>query len=33
VHEPDYTVAEWIDVPSLTYEVLDGEFEVRRGCG
>jgi N-acyl homoserine lactone hydrolase len=31
VHEPDYTVAEWIDVPGLTYEVLDGEFEVAPG--
>jgi N-acyl homoserine lactone hydrolase len=31
VHEPDYTVPEWIDVPSLTYEVLDGEFEVAPG--
>ena len=28
VHEPDYTVPEWIDVPGLSYEVLDGEFEV-----
>jgi N-acyl homoserine lactone hydrolase len=31
VHEPDYTVAEWIDVPSLTYELLDGEIEVAPG--
>ena len=31
VHEPDYTVAEWIDVPGLTYEVLDGELEVAPG--
>jgi N-acyl homoserine lactone hydrolase len=31
VHEPDYTVPEWIDVPGLTYEVLDGEFEVAPG--
>jgi N-acyl homoserine lactone hydrolase len=31
VHEPDYTVPEWIDVPSLSYEVLDGEFEVAPG--
>ena len=31
VHEPDYTVPEWIDVPGLTYEVLDGEIEVARG--
>lgn len=28
LHEPDYTVPEWIDVPGLRYEVLDGEFEV-----
>ena len=31
VHEPDYTVPEWIDVPDLTYEVLDGETEVASG--
>ncbi|HEX6231486.1 MAG TPA: N-acyl homoserine lactonase family protein [Actinomycetota bacterium] len=31
VHEPDYTVAEWIDVPGLSYEVLDGEAEVAPG--
>ena len=31
VHEPDYTVPEWIDVPSLTYELLDGEIEVALG--
>jgi glyoxylase-like metal-dependent hydrolase (beta-lactamase superfamily II) len=31
VHEPDYTVAEWIDIPGLSYEVLDGEFEVGPG--
>jgi N-acyl homoserine lactone hydrolase len=31
VHEPDYTVAEWIDVPGLTYEVVDGETEVASG--
>jgi N-acyl homoserine lactone hydrolase len=31
VHEPDYTVPEWIDVPGLTYEVLDGEIEVAHG--
>jgi N-acyl homoserine lactone hydrolase len=31
VHEPDYTVPEWIDVPGLTYEVLDGELEVAPG--
>jgi glyoxylase-like metal-dependent hydrolase (beta-lactamase superfamily II) len=31
VHEPDYTVTEWIDVPGLTYEVLEGETEVASG--
>ena len=31
VHEPDYTVPEWVDVPGLTYEVLDGEIEVAPG--
>lgn len=31
VHEPNYTVAEWIDVPGVTYEVLDGELEVVPG--
>ena len=31
VHEPDYTVAEWIDVPGLTYELVDGEIEVAPG--
>jgi glyoxylase-like metal-dependent hydrolase (beta-lactamase superfamily II) len=31
VHQPDYTVAEWIDVPGLDYEVLDGETEVAPG--
>jgi len=31
VHEPDYTVPEWIDVPGLTYEVLDGGIEVAPG--
>lgn len=31
VHERDYTVAEWIDAPGLTYEVLDGEIEVAPG--
>jgi N-acyl homoserine lactone hydrolase len=31
VHEPDYTIAEWVDVPGLTYEVLDGEAEVAPG--
>lgn len=31
VHEPDYTVAEWVDVPGLTYELCDGEAEVAPG--
>ena len=31
VHEPDYTVPEWIDAPGLRYEVLDGEVEVAPG--
>ncbi|HEY6568528.1 MAG TPA: MBL fold metallo-hydrolase [Actinomycetota bacterium] len=31
VHEPDYTVAEWVDVPGLMYELLDGESEVAPG--
>jgi N-acyl homoserine lactone hydrolase len=31
VHEPDYTVPEWIDVPGLTYEVIDGELDAAPG--
>jgi glyoxylase-like metal-dependent hydrolase (beta-lactamase superfamily II) len=31
VHEPDYTVPEWIDVPGLSYELLEGEHEVGPG--
>ena len=31
VHEPDYTVPEWIDAPGLTYELFDGEMEVAPG--
>jgi len=31
VHEPDYTVPEWIDAPGLSYEVLDGETVVAPG--
>jgi N-acyl homoserine lactone hydrolase len=31
VHEPDYTVPGWIDVPGLSYELLDGELEVAPG--
>jgi glyoxylase-like metal-dependent hydrolase (beta-lactamase superfamily II) len=31
VHEPDYTIAEWVDAPALSYELLDGEAEVAPG--
>jgi glyoxylase-like metal-dependent hydrolase (beta-lactamase superfamily II) len=31
VREPDYTVPEWIDVPGLTYEVIDGELDAAPG--
>ncbi len=31
IHEPDYTVPEWVDVPGLNYELLDGEIEVAPG--
>ncbi len=31
VHEPEYTIAEWIDVPGLRYELIDGELEVAPG--
>ena len=31
VHEPDYTIPEWVDVPGLTYELLVGETEVAPG--
>jgi N-acyl homoserine lactone hydrolase len=31
VHEPGYTVPAWIDVPGLTYEVIEGEVEVAPG--
>jgi N-acyl homoserine lactone hydrolase len=31
VHEPDYTIAAWVDVPRLRYELLDGEIEVAPG--
>jgi N-acyl homoserine lactone hydrolase len=31
VHEPDYTIPEWIDVPGLTYELLTGETQVAPG--
>jgi N-acyl homoserine lactone hydrolase len=29
--EPDYTIAEWIDVPGLTYELVGGEIAVAPG--
>jgi N-acyl homoserine lactone hydrolase len=31
VHEPDHTIADWIEVPGLRYELLDGEAEVAPG--
>ena len=31
VHEPDYTIPEWVDLPGLTYELLDGEAEIAPG--
>jgi len=31
VHEPEYTVPQWIDVPGLSYELLDGEVEAAPG--
>jgi N-acyl homoserine lactone hydrolase len=31
VHEPDYTIPEWIDAPGLSYELLDAETEVAPG--
>jgi glyoxylase-like metal-dependent hydrolase (beta-lactamase superfamily II) len=31
VHEPGYTVSEWIDGPGLSYELIDGEAEVAPG--
>ena len=31
VHEPDYTIPEWIDAPGLSYELLDVESEVAPG--
>ena len=31
VHEPDYTIPEWVDAPGLTYEVIRGEAEVAPG--
>jgi glyoxylase-like metal-dependent hydrolase (beta-lactamase superfamily II) len=31
VHEPDYTIPEWVDVPGLSYELVEGETEVAPG--
>jgi glyoxylase-like metal-dependent hydrolase (beta-lactamase superfamily II) len=31
VHEAGYTVPEWIDVPGLNYQLLDGDTEVAPG--
>jgi N-acyl homoserine lactone hydrolase len=31
VHEPNYTIPEWIDAPGLSYEMLDAEAEVALG--
>jgi glyoxylase-like metal-dependent hydrolase (beta-lactamase superfamily II) len=31
VHEPNYTIAAWVDAPHLSYEVLDGETTVASG--
>ncbi|HSL12067.1 MAG TPA: MBL fold metallo-hydrolase [Actinomycetota bacterium] len=31
VHEPGYTIARWIDVPGLRYELIDGDVEVAPG--
>lgn len=31
VHVPDYTVPTWIDVPGLTYEMVEGEVDVTPG--
>ena len=31
VHVPDYTVPGWVDVPGLSYELIDGELEVAPG--
>ena len=31
VHQPDYTVPEWVDAPGLSYELIDGEAEVAPG--
>lgn len=31
VHEPDYTIPDWVDVPGLSYELIEGEAEVAPG--
>ena len=31
VHEPNYTIPEWIDAPGLSYELLDEQTEVAPG--
>jgi N-acyl homoserine lactone hydrolase len=31
VHEPDYTIPEWVDIPGLSYELIEGETEVAPG--
>lgn len=31
VHEPDYTISEWVDIPGLGYEVVEGEVDVAPG--
>lgn len=31
VHEPNYTIPEWIDAPGLSYELLEAETEVAPG--
>ena len=31
IHAPDYTIAEWVDFPRATYELLDGEAEIAPG--
>jgi glyoxylase-like metal-dependent hydrolase (beta-lactamase superfamily II) len=31
VREPDYTIPEWVDVPGLDYEVIEGEVDVGPG--
>jgi N-acyl homoserine lactone hydrolase len=31
VHEPDYTVPEWVDFPGARYELVEGETEIAPG--